>query len=151
MSMKNMVLLQRSGRDQFGNKGSFELIQYEPSEELKIIDSKHEADHKKLNDLFVKAYKNEWLKLFEGFNKKETWQKLCPYGKPSLSAFYAAIREHDSMIQFLAYWLVANKHKAMQLMSLTEEEIKSELSKFNECGCYYVTYGSGRMFGTKSI
>ncbi|MDO6421542.1 hypothetical protein [Saccharophagus degradans] len=151
MSMKNRVLLQRSGRDQFGNKGDSELIQYEPNEEQKIIDSKHVEEHKKLNDLFVKAHNNEWLKLFEGFNKKETWKKLCPYGKPSLSAFYAAVREHDTMIQFLTYWLVANKHKAMQLMNLAEDEIKSELSKFNECGRYYVTYGSGRMFGTKSI
>jgi len=151
MSMQNRFLLQRSGIDQFGNRGSSELIQYEPSEGQKIIDSKHEEDHKRLNELFVSEYKNEWLNLFEGFNKKEAWQKLYPYGKPSLSAFYASIREHDSTVQFLTYWLVANKYKAMRLINLTEEEIKTELAKFSECGRYYVTYGSGRMFGTKSI
>ncbi len=149
--MKNRVLLQRSGRDQFGNKGNSEFIRYEPSEEQKAIDAKFEEEHKKLNDLFVQKYNNEWLKLFEGFNKRQVWEKVSPYGRPSLSTFYASAREHESFNHFLTYWLVANKRKAMKLMGHSEEQIKSELSKFSECGRYYVTYGAGRMFGTNGI
>ncbi|MCK5385072.1 MAG: hypothetical protein KAJ29_05795 [Alphaproteobacteria bacterium] len=151
MSMKNRVLLQKSGRDQFGNRGSSEFIRCELSEEQKLIDEKLKEEHKKLNDLFVKTYNEEWLKLFEGFNKKGAWEKLCPYGKPSLSAFYASVRGHKSFSQFLTYWLVVNKREAMEMICVTEEGIKSELSKYNKCGRYYVTYGSGRMFGTNGI
>ena len=151
MSMKNRVLLQRSGRDQFGNRGSDEFIRYEPSEEQELIDENLRTEHKRLNDLFVKMYRDEWWKLFEGFNKKEVWEKLFPYGRPSLSAFYATVREHESLSEFLTYWLVANKRKALKIMGIKDEVIESELAKFSECGRYCVTYGSGRMFSTSSI
>lgn len=151
MSMKNRVLLKRSGRDQFGNKGNTESVRYESSEEQKAIDTKQKEEHKKLNDLFVKKYRDDWQKLFRGLNKKEVWSKIAPYGKPSLNTFYTYAREHESFSEFLTYWLVANKRKAMILMNVTEDVIKAELSKYKDCGRYCVTYGTGRMFGTNDI
>ena len=150
MSMKNRVLLQRGGRDQFGNRGDSDFIRYEPSEAQKTIDVDLAKEHKRLNELFVNSYNQDWQELFQGFSKNKIWSMLCPYGRPALSTFYSSIREHETLNSFLAYWLVANKRASMKILGLSEECISLELSKYKECGRYYVKYGEGRIFGTSS-
>lgn len=101
-----------------------------------------------LNEKFSVKYGDEWLNHFSSINKKDIWRSFYPYGKPALGTFYSHVREHDSLNDFLLYWLVVNKQKAMEILGYSKSEIKTEISKFTDCGRYLVTYGKGEAFGT---
>ena len=151
MSMKTRVLLHRAGRDQFGNQGQPGLPKYTPSPEDERRSQQKRKEHEELNDKFVRKYREDWLEYFSSMSKKEIWGVLSQHGRPALGTFYKHVREHESLIDFLIYWLVSNKLKAMNILGHTRLEITAELSPFSECGRYYVTFGHGRAFGTTSI
>jgi hypothetical protein len=143
--MKNAVLLHRSGRDQYGNKGKAHIERSNsPDNELQ----KSKEEHVVKNNEFVLRYSNAWLKLLENKSRKEIWGILSRHGKPAFSTFSASIRQHDSLNDFLIYWLVASKPKAMKILGFTTEEIARERVHFENCGGCQVSFGKGKPFST---
>jgi hypothetical protein len=59
--------------------------------------------------------------------------------------------EQESINEFLLYWLVANKQKAMNILGYNKEDVEAELSKLSQCGSYFVTFGKGKAFATYRI
>ncbi len=148
MSMKNRVLLHRTGRDQYGNKGSAPLPTYKPSQEDEKRTSKMRALHVKLNGDFIQEHGTQWLALFKGMSKKAIWSFLFPYQKPSLATFYSHSREYATLEEYLNFLLVHNKHWSLSKLGYEQEHIKTSLKPFKECGRYMVSYKGGASFAT---
>lgn len=146
MSMKNRILLQRNGRDQFGNKGSSNIVQSLPPSEN---DEKLRKEHALLNEVFLNKHSSNWLKLFSGHSKKDVYKILYPYGRPALSTFLKHARQFESFEVFLSYLLISDKKRGLKKLDFTEQDIKSELLPFQECGHYMVAYkGIGQISTT---
>lgn len=148
MSMKNRVLLHRTGRDQFGNKGEPPLPSYTPSDEENRRTDQMRKLHIELNEKFISEYGDKWLSLFEGMSKKAIWLFLYPNKKPALGTFYSHSRIHATLEEYLNYLLVQNKYWSLSRLGYNRNQIKKILKPFSECGRYYVSYKGGASFGT---
>lgn len=137
MSMKNNYLLQRSGRDQFGNKGDANSIR-PPKGNSK--DNLHTEQHKKLNEDFLGKFSARWLKMFNGLTRKDIHKKLFPHGSPALSTFRKHSRDFEVFEDYMLFLLLKDKRKCLSLIDVKKEEIETEISKFDGCGRYGVTY-----------
>lgn len=147
--MKNNILLHRSGRDQFGNKGDAPLPNYTPSKEVIEKTNEMQALHIKLNEEFVNKYNAQWLSLFNGMTtKKERWSFLFPHKKPSLSTFNKHSRDFLSLDDYLNYLLVQNKYWSLMKLGYKNYDIKIILKDFKDCGRYMVKYKGGSSFAT---
>ena len=146
MSMKNSILLQRNGRDQYGNKGSTDFIKPLPISES---DEKLKEQHALLNDMFLEKHSYSWLSKFSGMAKKDVY-KVFHYGRnPALSTFLKHAREFENFDTYLCYLLIRNKKSSLKILGLSEQEIKAELLPFEECGRYMVSYkGIGQISTT---
>lgn len=107
MSRKNDELLYRNGRNQFGIT-SEDLPKYSNIDQWPQI--KRE---------FIDFYKESWLILFSGLNKKEIWQKLhgnseSKFRKTSLNEFYSILRSAKSTEHYLEQYLLENKDFALK-------------------------------------
>ena len=143
MSRKNAELLHRSGRDQYGNIGKAHVERSNfAGNKLQKLKEEHIAK----NNEFSLRYSKAWLELLESKSRKEIWELLSRHGKPAFSTFSASIRLHDSLNDFLIYWLVANKPKAMDLLGFNKDEIAQERLNFESCGGSQVTFGKGKPF-----
>jgi len=148
MSMKNRVLLHRTGRDQYGNKGSAPLSTYKPSQEDEKRTNKMRVLHVKLNDNFIQKHSTQWLSLFKDMSKKSIWSLLYPYKKPSLATFYSHSRKYATLEEYLNFLLVHNKHWSLLKLGYEREHIRTILKPFKECGQYMVSYKCGTSFAT---
>jgi hypothetical protein len=148
MSMKNRVLLHRTGRDQYGNKGDAPLPKYVPSESaVKRINEMYSL-HVKLNDEFIDEYGIQWLSLFDGMTKKEICSFLYPRGKPSLSTFYSHSKDYALLEDYLNYLLVSTKWWSLSKLGHDRDHRRKILKPFEECGRYMVSYKGGKSFST---
>jgi hypothetical protein len=148
MSMKTNYLLQKSGRNQFGDPGDSMLPPYQTSRESQAHDEQMRTLHTSLNEQFISTHRSQWLGQFTGLTKKAVWQRLHPYGL-SLSTFYAQARECASFEEFLLWWLLSKKKTALRMMDNSPQLITVQLVPFEECGRYWVRYGkSERGFST---
>ncbi|MCL4215395.1 MAG: hypothetical protein KJ052_00085 [Candidatus Hydrogenedentes bacterium] len=144
MSFKNRVLLHRTGRSQFGDPGQPPLAPYVPSAKEKAREQEMRALHKTLNAAFIKEHGQTWLAAFDGLAKREAWAKLYPDGRPALSTFLTHGREFASFEDYLLFRLVGNKRKSLVLLGHSKADIDAAMSKFAECGRYYVSWGKSR-------
>lgn len=148
MSMKNRVLLHRTGRDQYGNKGDAPLPSHVQSENAaKQMDGMRTL-HARLNEGFIEEYGKQWRSLFDGMTKNKIWEFLYPHKKPSLGTFYNHSREYESLTDFLNYLLIQDKRWSLSILGHDREYINKALSPFHECGRYFVNYKGGKSFGT---
>ncbi len=148
MSTKNTVLLHRSGRDQFGNKGSAPLPNYVPSENDVKRTNEMRALHIHLNEQFIAEYGKQWIAQYEGMKKKEIWSLLYPHGRPSLNTFYSHSGKYESLEDYLNYLLVQNKYWSLSKLGYDRDHIKKRLIQFQDCGRYMVSYKGGKTFAT---
>lgn len=146
MSMKNRVLLHRSGRNQFGDPGEEMYERYVPSPE---IQAKHDAEkqrHIDFNEKFIIEYGSDWLNLMRPLKKKQVWESLKQFGRPSDSTLYAYARECASFEEFLYHWLLSNKRRGLRILGKSAEEIEIIMAPFKECGGWVVTYGKSSRY-----
>lgn len=150
MSMKNHMLLHRSGRNQFGDSGDGAYRPYTPSPE---VSARHEAEkrqHVELNEEFLRQYGQAWLERFGPLKKKEVFSQFRLYGRPTDSTFYAYVRECASFEEFLFHWLLSNKRRGLEMLGKSGVEIEAAMAPFKVCGGWVVTYGKSqkRISGT---
>lgn len=132
-----------------GDSGQPSLAPYVPSAKEKARDRKMRSLHKALNTAFVKEHGNAWLAAFDGLAKREAWAKLYPHCRSALSTFLTHGREFASFEDYLLFLLVSNKRKSLALLGHSKADIDAAMSKFAECGHYYVSWGkSRRTFGS---
>jgi hypothetical protein len=150
MSLKNRYLLERAGRDQYGEPGT-EGPERIISPGRTSTDEAMWALHRDLHDRLVARHGEAWVGLFKGRTKKDSWDFL--FGSrglsPTLGTFRKMASEFASCEEFLLYWLVSEKRHCLSILGIPKAEIDNEMAQYQECGRYYVTFGqSTRLFGT---
>jgi hypothetical protein len=141
MSIKNRVLLHRSGRNQFGDSGEAVYESYVPSPELQANHDAEKQRHIELNEEFINRHGFEWINIMRSRSKKQVFESLKQFGRPSDSALYSYVRECASFEEFLHHWLLSNKRRGLHMLGKSKEEIEVVMAPFKECGGWVVTYG----------
>lgn len=123
MSKKNDILLHRKGRNQFG---------IEPGD----LPYPQNIDRwPQIKRQFVDKYKEQWLGLFSGLNKKQIWKLLYEdsefgFARMSLSSFYSEVKSR-SMESYLEQYLLSHKERALTILGLSKNERHEVIKEFN--------------------
>lgn len=123
MSRTTDYLLHRNGRNQFG------------IETDDLPNAGNVKDWPKIKQEFLDQYKEQWLRLFSGLNKKQVWKLLYDnedkgFRKISLSSFYSEVRGR-SLDKYLEQFLLSNKDFALKIIGRSEKERQKIIKDFN--------------------
>jgi hypothetical protein len=144
VSAKTRYLLNRSGRNEFGDPCAPPLPRYKPTAEQLKRDDKLIARHRALNEAFVAKHGPAWLARFEKLPQADAWKRIYPHGRPALSTFRSRAREFASFEEFLLFVLLSEKKRSLSALGYSSAQMRSEMAQFADCGRYFVSYGNSR-------
>lgn len=133
MSMKTRILLQRSGRDQFGDAGEG-YITYQPAG----LSSREKAEYHAAVDAFFERYWPKWQKFCGGMASRDVWACLFPRGKPALATFEKQRRAFVSLDEFLKYALVLYRWYALRAMGYSDTGTRTILERYEALGRFCI-------------
>lgn len=133
MSMKTRILLQRAGRDQFGDPG--DATEHYRSSRL----SRREKDkyHTEVRSFF-EAYWSAWHHFCEGKSSREVWAAMFLHSKPAFSTFEKQRRAFVSLPEFLKYTLVLYRWYALAAMGHSHDASRTILDRYEALGRYCI-------------
>lgn len=134
MSLKTRILLQRGGRDQFGDPPDEGFVYVAPKLSREERAEFHEA---------VAAFYNDhwpaWSRFCEGKTAREIWTVMFhPHGKPAFSTFEKQRRAFASLTEYLKYALVLYRWRALMAMGRSHEVAKRIISKYPALSRYVI-------------
>lgn len=131
--MKTHILLQRNGRDQFGDSGGG--VDYYRSPGLSRREQKEFHD---AVDAFFRAKWPAWEKYCVGKTSHEIYLAMFPRGKPAFSTFERIRRAFISLPEFLKYALVLYRWRALMAMGQSHPATRKTLDRYPALSRYVI-------------
>ncbi|HVS53708.1 MAG TPA: hypothetical protein VHD62_15235 [Opitutaceae bacterium] len=131
--MKTHILLQRAGRDQFGDSSGDYTFYRSPG-----LSRKERTDHHAAVMAFHNQYWKPWQSFCADKTSKQVWLALCPRGSPAFSTFEKQRRAFVSFEEFLRYALVLYRWHALAAMGISDEKRRAILARYEVLSRYYL-------------
>lgn len=131
MSMKTHILLQRNGRDQFGDPGDPPTHYQAPG-----LDRRERKEYHDAVDAFFRAHGPAWQRFCTGKTSREIWTAMFPRGKPAFSTFEKIRRAFVSLPEFLKYALVLHRWRALMAMGHSHDRARKILARYEALSRY---------------
>jgi len=131
MSMKTRILLQRAGRDQFGDTGDATEYYRSPG-----LSRREKVEYHDAVAAFLNAQWPAWERFCAGKSSREIWAAMFTRGKPAFSTFEKIRRAFISLPEFLKYALVLYRWHALMAMGHSHAAARTILSKYEALSRY---------------
>lgn len=131
MSMKTRILLQRAGRDQFGDSGDAIEDYQSPA-----LSSDEKEEYHAAVRSFFEAQWPAWQRFCEGKSSCEIWRAMFRRGKPAFSTFEKQRRAFTSLAEFLKYAMVLYRWYALAAMGHSHDASRKILGRYEALGRY---------------
>lgn len=144
--MKTHILLQRGGRDRFGDPGDASGYYHAPG-----LSGREKAEYHAAVSVFFEVRWPDWQRFCDGKTPREIWSAMFPCGKPAFSTFEKIRRAFISLPEFLKYALVRYRWDALSAMGHSHIASKAILARHGVLARYALEPNVGRRKRGRSV